>query len=93
MVKQSAKKSGRTGLERISVISTLRHSDVAPALAKRLVKFVTGREGRQIDQIEILIVGARRMASLNRRLLNHRGPTDVISLDLAQDLRAASVRK
>jgi len=47
-----------------------------------LVAFVARREGAALEQIDVAVVGARRMAELNRRYLGHRGATDVLSFDL-----------
>jgi probable rRNA maturation factor len=48
----------------------------------RLVRFVARAEGTRVGQIDLAVVGRDEIAGLNRRWLNHRGPTDVLSFDL-----------
>ena len=47
-----------------------------------LVRFLALRERARIVEVDLAVVSARRIASLNRTWLGHRGPTDVISFDL-----------
>ena len=49
----------------------------------RLVDFVAGAQGVRFGCVDILIVDDRAMAGHNRRYLDHRGTTDVISFDLS----------
>ena len=72
----------RNSDERISVTSTQRRLRMPGAQVCRLAAFIARAERTHIDQLDILIVGRRRMATLNAQLLKHRGATDVISLDL-----------
>jgi hypothetical protein len=72
----------KQSLGRISVASTQHRLRVPASRVRRLVEFVARQEHQKLDQVDILIVGRQRMASLNAQLLGHRGPTDVISLDL-----------
>ena len=48
-----------------------------------LVRFVARAEGVRIGEIDIAVVGSRKIASMNRRYLGHRGATDVLSFDLS----------
>jgi rRNA maturation RNase YbeY len=75
-------KPRRQPLGHISVTSTQRRLRISADRIRRLVEFVAKNERRPIDQLDILIVGRRRMTTLNAQLLHHRGCTDVISLDL-----------
>jgi len=49
-----------------------------------LVALVSAAESADLDEVDIAIVTARRIAALNRRYLRHRGATDVLSFDLSQ---------
>lgn len=49
-----------------------------------LVHFVAAREGARVAEIDIAVVGAKEIASLNRRFLGRAGPTDVLSFDLSE---------
>jgi len=48
-----------------------------------LVEFVARRQDAAIEEVDIAIVTARRIAALNRRWLQHAGSTDVLSFDLS----------
>jgi len=47
-----------------------------------LIRFVAAREKPAIREVDLAVVDSRQMASLNRRYLHRRGPTDVLSFDL-----------
>ncbi len=49
-----------------------------------LVAFVARREGVRLAEVDVAVVGAGEMASLNRRYLATRGATDVLSFDLSE---------
>jgi len=49
-----------------------------------LVEFVSDAESADLDEVDIAVVTSRRIAALNRRYLQHRGATDVLSFDLSQ---------
>ncbi len=53
--------------------------------AAALAKYIARRENRRIDLLDILVVDAAEMADMNLAYLNHTGPTDVISFDLADE--------
>jgi len=57
-----------------------------------LVAFVAAAESADIDEVDIAVVTARRVAALNRRYLQHRGATDVLSFDLSQPGGAVAVQ-
>lgn len=48
-----------------------------------LVAFVAAAEGVRIAQVDLAVVAGAEIAALNRRYLDHRGATDVISFDLS----------
>jgi len=48
-----------------------------------LVEFVARRQRAAIEEVDIAIVTARKIASLNRQYLQHAGSTDVLSFDLS----------
>lgn len=50
---------------------------------RELVAFVAGAEGVRLDEVDIAVVDVEEIERLNRRWLNHRRPTDVISFDLS----------
>ena len=37
------------------------------------------------DELNVVLVGSRKIAELNKRFLNHDGPTDVITFDYTKD--------
>ena len=41
---------------------------------------------RHQDELSIVLVGRRKIAELNRRFLNHEGPTDVITFDYTKEI-------
>ena len=49
---------------------------------RELVRFVARAEGRSIEEVEVAVVGRRRMATLNEKHLGRREVTDVLSFDL-----------
>ena len=49
----------------------------------RLVHSVCAAESARLEQLDIAMVSAEEITRLNKRYLNHRGPTDVISFDLS----------
>ena len=65
----------------IMITTTQRRLRVPAAQVRRLVRLVARAQRRRIDQVDVLVVGRRRMAALNAAHL-HRGVTDVISFDL-----------
>ena len=71
----------RTSTE-VTILSTQRRLRAPARRIRELVAFVAARESRRIDMADIAVVGARRMATLNRRCSGHEGVTDVLSFDL-----------
>ncbi len=67
---------------RITIGSTLRGRRIPTERIRSLVDWVAEAEGRDVEHVDVTVVGRRRMATLNRRFLRHQGPTDVISFDL-----------
>jgi len=49
-----------------------------------LIDFVARREGVRLAEVDLAVVSAGEIASLNRRYLSHAGPTDVLSFDMSQ---------
>lgn len=74
--KQSAKQAN------VEITSTQRRVRVPVKRIRELVAFVAASEAAVIDAADIAVVGARRMATLNREYLGHEGATDVLSFDL-----------
>lgn len=52
-----------------------------------LVDFVARREGTRVAEVDLAIVGAGEIASLNRRYLSRTAATDVLSFDLSESGR------
>ena len=67
---------------KIEVSSTQSRLRVPVKRIRELVEFIASREAVQLDTADIAVVGACRMATLNRRYLGHGGATDVLSFDL-----------
>ena len=68
----------------IRISGTSRVPGVTRRQLARLIRFVAAREGRRIAELDLAIVPAVEMARLNRLYLGVRGPTDVLSFDLAE---------
>ena len=66
----------------VVISSTQRRLRVPAKRIRELVAFVAGRENKRVEQVDVAVVGMRRMATLNRRYLGGGGATDVISFDL-----------
>ncbi len=56
----------------------------------QLAAFVAKAEGARLAEVDVAIVDNASMTGLNRRFLNHRGSTDVLSFDLS-DSPAAGI--
>jgi probable rRNA maturation factor len=67
---------------RVTVSTTLKRLPLQAGRVRELVAFVAAAERRRIGHVEVAVVGASRMATLNERHLRHAGPTDVLSFDL-----------
>lgn len=66
---------------------------IAESSLRRLVEFVLASERRDIESVDVAVVDAEEIESLNRRYLGHPGPTDVLSFDLAEaDARGISAQ-
>ncbi|MFW6146482.1 MAG: rRNA maturation RNase YbeY [Planctomycetota bacterium] len=66
----------------VSISSSQRKLPVPAKRSRDLVAFVAARQRVAVEMVDVHVVGARRMATLNRRFLDHDGPTDVLSFDL-----------
>ncbi|MCK4277149.1 MAG: rRNA maturation RNAse YbeY, partial [Phycisphaerae bacterium] len=51
---------------------------------QRLIRFVAAQEKVRVDHVDLVVVTARRIASLNRKYRGRGGPTDVLSFDLSE---------
>ena len=69
----------------VAIVSTQSALRVPRKRLVELVGFVADAEGAALSHVDITIVDGEEMASLNRRLLGHRGRTDVISYDLSDE--------
>jgi probable rRNA maturation factor len=56
---------------------------------RALLGMIARREKVRLGEIEVLVVGSREIARLNRNYLGHAGATDVISFDLTQPYESA----
>jgi len=57
-----------------------------------LIALVSAAESADLDEVDIAVVTARRIAALNRRYLGRRGATDVLSFDLSQPGGGAAIQ-
>lgn len=56
-----------------------------------LIGFVADREGADVAEVDVAVVGRVEMAELNRRYRGHGGETDVLSFDLSDASRIGLV--
>lgn len=49
-----------------------------------LIAFVARRQGAELVEVDLAVVGREEIAALNRRWLRRSGPTDVLSFDLSE---------
>ncbi len=68
----------------ITVTSTMRKMRTPKKKIAELVRFVARKEGVRLGEIDIAVVGRKKIASLNRQYLGRDEATDVISFDLAE---------
>jgi probable rRNA maturation factor len=59
----------------------------ADALLRRAACATLAAEGVARGELSVAVVGAARMASLQRRYMSIAGPTDVLTFDLGSDLK------
>lgn len=72
----------RTWIGEVTITNEQRALRVPRKRIGALVEFIAAAEGRAVESLDLLIVGADRMAELNARHMRHAGPTDVLSFDL-----------
>jgi len=68
---------------KVAILSSQRKVRVPRKRIERLVRFVARAEGAEVAEVDIAVVGRRKMAALNRRWLGRRGATDVLSFDVS----------
>lgn len=68
---------------RVIVSNRQRRVRIGVEAVRRLVRFVAAAEGIRIALIDVVVVDAETIASMNARYLRHAGPTDVLSFDLS----------
>lgn len=66
-----------------------RRLPLGPRAVRELAAFVLARERVPAALLSIAFVSRRVIASLNRRFLRHRGPTDVITFALGRPSKAS----
>jgi probable rRNA maturation factor len=71
----------------VSISSAQRAVRVPRQRIAALVEFVARRERLRLAEVDLAVVSAGQIASLNRRYLAHRGATDVLSFDLSESGR------
>ncbi len=64
----------------VSVVNLTRRNPVPVSLLQSTAKFASARVTLGMD-VCIVLVGEKRMASLNQKFLGHPGPTDVITFE------------
>lgn len=70
--------------DKVAVSSDQRAMRVPRKRIRELIAFVAHAEEAEIEEVDVAVVTGRKIASLNRRWLGHRGETDVITFDLAE---------
>ena len=65
----------------IAITNRQRAQKIDLRLLKRIAAATLEELGMAEAELGIVIVGAKEMASLNEKFLNHEGPTDVITFD------------
>jgi len=68
----------------VSVSSRQKAVRVPRKRIAELVPFVAEAEGVVLAEVDVAVVSAEEIATLNRRYLRHAGPTDVLSFDLSR---------
>jgi len=68
----------------ITISNRQKSLDISASSLRRLVEFVAEAEGREIDSIDVAIVDADEIASLNIRYLGKDEVTDVLSFDISE---------
>ena len=69
---------------KITISNCQKTVDVSEASLRRLVEFVAAAEDCGIDSIDVAIVDADEIASLNSRYLGKDEVTDVLSFDISE---------
>jgi probable rRNA maturation factor len=76
-------------------ISNRQHTGVrARKIDLRLLEKITAATleelGMQVEELSIVLVGAKEMAQINEKFLGHEGPTDVITFDYSEGNKGLS---
>ncbi len=70
----------------VVISSTQKAMRVPRKKIPELVDFVSRCEGATVADVDIAVVDKKEMAAMNRKYLQHIGPTDVLSFDLSDNL-------
>jgi probable rRNA maturation factor len=73
----------RTAKPIVTISSAQRAMRVPRKKIAALIAHAVAAEKARVAEVDVAVVAADEMASLNRRFLGHRGPTDVLSFDLS----------
>ncbi len=66
---------------KLSISSHTKSIRVPRKKIAKLVAFVARAERAQLAEVDIAIVGSRKIAAMNLKYLNHSGVTDIITFD------------
>lgn len=69
----------------VAISSATEHMRVPRKRLFALCEYISDISQRHIHDVDIAVVDSNEIAACNRKYLQHRGPTDVISFDLADD--------
>lgn len=73
-----------SAIPRVLISSTQEAVRVPRKKLNELIPFVVRKEKAAVAEVDLAVVGARRIAAMNRRYLRHAGATDVLSFDLSE---------
>ncbi|MCD4699352.1 MAG: rRNA maturation RNase YbeY [Phycisphaerae bacterium] len=76
---------GGPGGSKVTVSNRQKVLAISASRLRRLVEFVSASEHRDIESVDVAVVDAEEIESLNLRYLDHTGPTDVLSFDLSDE--------
>ena len=78
-------KDGETASgNKVTISNRQKTITISVSRLRKLVEFVAAAEGRGIDAVDVAIVDADEIASLNSRYLGKGEVTDVLSFDLSE---------
>ena len=71
-------------------LRSLQSSPIDRDKLKQVLEGAAGQLGTTVDNLSVALVDDARISQLNRQLLGHCGPTDVIAFEAEQDAEGSS---